>query len=97
MDTENTENTPHDENPTERIPYPTDVAPDVAVTRQPLKVAHLVFGLLFLGIVGMATSLDTGTVPWSGARYLGPALLVVVGAIGLLATVLTSRRRAARI
>lgn len=61
-----------------------------------LKIAHLVMGLFFLGFVAMATSLDTGSIGWSGARYLWPALLVGVGLIGLLASVVSSRRRLRR-
>lgn len=78
------------ENPTEAmtVPQPDD-------SRRPVRVAYLVIGSFFLGIVALATSLDTGAIPWSGARYLGPALLVVVGVIGLLATLATSNRRRA--
>lgn len=62
---------------------------------RPVHVAHLVMGLLFLGIVGLATSLSTGAVPWGGARYFGPMILVAVGLIGLAATVASSRRKRA--
>lgn len=61
-----------------------------------IKIAHLVFGLFFLGFVAAATSLDTGAIPWSGARYLGPTLLVGVGLVGLLATLVSNRRRVRR-
>lgn len=57
-----------------------------------IKIAHLVMGLLFLGIVTAATSLNTGAIPWSGARYVGPILLVTVGSIGLLVTLATRNR-----
>jgi hypothetical protein len=63
---------------------------------RPIKIAHLVMGLFFLGFVAMATSLDTGAIPWSGARYLWPVLLVSVGLIGLLATLVSNRRRVRR-
>ena len=74
---------------------PTVTLPEINAARRPIRIAYLVIGLLFLGIVALAASLDTGAIPWSGARYLGPALLVTVGLIGLLATVATSRRRRA--
>ena len=80
---------------TQQIPYPEPPAEPPA-SRRPLKVAHLVMGLFFLGFVAMATSLNTGAIPWSGARYLWPALLVAVGAVGLLATLLSNRRRVRR-
>ena len=61
--------------------------------RRPIKIAHLVMGLFFLGFVAMATSLNTGAIPWSGARYLWPALLVGVGTVGLLTALVSNRRR----
>ncbi|MGN6162832.1 MAG: hypothetical protein ACTHOG_14170 [Marmoricola sp.] len=70
-----------------------DNTPQHPPTERPVKIAHLVMGLFFLGFVAMATSLDTGAIPWSGARYLWPALLVSVGIIGLLATLVSNRRR----
>lgn len=78
---------------TQQIPYPE--LPTEA-PRRPLKIAHLVMGLFFLGFVAMATSLNTGAIPWSGARYLWPALLVGVGGVGLLATLVSNRRRVRR-
>ena len=80
---------------TQQIPYPEPPAADTPTPR-PLKIAHLVMGLFFLGFVAMATSLDTGAIAWSGARYLWPALLVAVGGLGLLATVVSNRRRVRR-
>ena len=84
MDTQNSDN------PTEAIPT---LSTETGESPRPVRIAYLVMGLLFLGIVALAISLDTGTIPWSGARYLGPGLLVVVGAVGLLATVASSRTR----
>lgn len=81
------------------LPDPAPPAPpaqqEIAPPR-PLKIAHLVMGLFFLGFVAMATSLNTGSLAWSGARYLWPALLVGVGLIGLVATVASHRPRIKR-
>lgn len=73
-------------------PTETLIVPETTPHR-PVRITYLVFGLLFLGIVAIATSVNTGAIPWSGARYLWPALLVAVGAIGLITTFATSRRR----
>lgn len=78
---------------TQQIPYPEPPDAERPATPRPLKVAHLVMGLFFLGFVAMATSLDTGAIAWSGARYLWPTLLVGVGIVGLLATLVSNRRR----
>lgn len=75
---------------TQQIPIP-DSPGDAP--RRPIKIAHLVMGLFFLGFVAMATSLDTGAIAWSGARYLWPMLLVGVGIVGVLATLVSNRRR----
>jgi len=80
---------------TQQIPYP-EPPIEAPVAPRPVKIAHLVMGLFFLGFVAMATSLNTGAIPWSGARYLWPALLVGVGVIGLVATVVSNRRRVTR-
>lgn len=61
--------------------------------RNRVKVAHLVIGLLFLGIVALATGLDTGVLGWSAARYLWPTLLVAAGTIGLGVTYTANRHR----
>ena len=88
-----------DNDVTTPIPYspPPAVPPtEESASPRPLKIAHLVMGLFFLGFVAMATSLDTGSIAWSGARYLWPTLLVGVGMVGLLATLVSNRRRANR-
>ena len=78
------------------IPYPEPPAFEEPAAPRTLKIAHLVMGLFFLGFVAMATSLDTGSIAWSGARYLWPTLLVGVGLVGLLATLVSNRRRIRR-
>lgn len=78
------------------FPPPTAPPIDEPDPSRPLKIAHLVMGLFFLGFVAMATSLDTGAIAWSGARYLWPTLLVGVGLVGLLATLVSNRRRVKR-
>ena len=88
-----------DNDVTTPIPYsapPAAPPTEESASPRPLKIAHLVMGLFFLGFVAMATSLDTGSIAWSGARYLWPTLLVGVGLVGLLATLVSNRRRANR-
>lgn len=80
---------------TQQIPFPKP-RPQTPGDRRPVKIAHLVMGLFFLGFVAMAASLSTGAIPWSGARYLWPTLLVGVGSVGLLATLASTRRRVRR-
>ncbi|MGN6721015.1 MAG: hypothetical protein ACTHJM_00205 [Marmoricola sp.] len=84
-----------DNDVTQQIPFP-EPPTDAPLPPRPVKIAHLVMGLFFLGFVAMATSLDTGTIAWSGARYLWPTLLVGVGLVGLLATLASNRRRVRR-
>jgi hypothetical protein len=77
---------------TQQIPYP-EPPSDAPKPQRPVKIAHLVMGLFFLGFVAMAASLDAGAIAWSGVRYLWPLLLVAVGIVGVLATLVSNRRR----
>lgn len=71
--------------------YPThDPAP------QRIKVAHLVLGLVFLGITAVWALAEAGTVDWHGSRYAVPIILLVAGAAGLIASLAGGRRRPAR-
>jgi len=81
---------------TQQIPYVEPPLADEPAGRRPLKVAHLVMGLFFLGFVAMAVSLDSGAVAWNGARYLWPTLLVGVGTVGVVASLISNRRKVRR-
>lgn len=61
--------------------------------RNALSVAHLVTGLVFLGVAGLWLAQETGAVEVEDLDLLGPLLLVVVGAAGLLAGLVRAARR----
>lgn len=65
---------------------------------RPVKIAHLVFGSFFLGIAGLWALTESGNLTWRGTSYLVPVTLLIAGAIGLGASVLSgvSARRRAR-
>lgn len=58
-----------------------------------VKVAHLVFGLLFLGVAGTWLLVMTGTLQTGHLAYVLPALLVAAGVLGLVAVATGARRR----
>ena len=65
------------------------------MTPRPVSIAHLVFGLIFLGatalwVIGAATDADA---PEMAAW--GPAVLIGAGVIGLIASLVRSRRNQA--
>ncbi|MDQ6874723.1 MAG: hypothetical protein M3042_06625 [Actinomycetota bacterium] len=62
------------------------------MTRHPTDTVSLVAGLLFLGIVGVWALERSGVAPGAQAWIL-PALLIAVGAVGLLSV--RPRRREA--
>lgn len=65
-----------------------------ASERRYVKVVHLVFGVIYLGIVGVWVLGTSGTVDWGDSvRYLAPIVLVVAGGIGLAAALLPGLRR----
>jgi hypothetical protein len=60
---------------------------------RPLSIAHLVFGLIFLGTVvlwavGAATDADAPDI-----AQLAPAVLIGAGLVGLVGIVINARRR----
>lgn len=59
----------------------------------PLNVSYLVVGLVFLGIAGSWALRETGAIELDAIRWLLPGVLVVAGAVGLLAV---AARRVAR-
>ncbi len=75
----------HDqEEPTTRLTW--DPSPDPQMTTpRTLRVAHLVMGLVFLGLAGIWLAEASGIVTLADLDLLLPLLLVVVGAAGLLA------------
>jgi len=66
--------------------------------RRPIKVAHLVFGSFFLGVVLLWALTESDTITWQGTSYLVPVTLLIAGGIGLAASILgsTSERRRRR-
>lgn len=66
-------------------------APDGAPARRPVRVTHLVVGLILLGIAGLWALDAAGMTPWTTSRYLAPAILVGAGVIGLAAWLLSGR------
>ena len=64
-----------------------------------VKVAHLVFALLFLGLVGIWAMARAEVLTTQRLAILAPALLIAAGVVGLAATLASSgnrRRRNAR-
>jgi len=58
-----------------------------------LKVPHLVFGLLFLGFAGLWALGESGAISGEGVTILGPAVLVLAGVVGLVASLAAGRNR----
>jgi len=73
---------------------------DGTIPRNPVKVAHLVFGCFFVGIAILWALTESDTITWQGTSYLVPLTLLLAGAIGLGASLLGSaadrRRRTTR-
>lgn len=57
-----------------------------------VKVAHLVLGLLFLGVVGVWAVITLGLVTPERLTVLGPGLLIAAGVAGLTASLVAARR-----
>ena len=72
----------------------TVLPPDEGVTSPTVRrpsVLHLVFGLVFLGLAGLWALAASGVVS-SDDAWLLPGLLVLAGAAGLVAALVTGRR-----
>ena len=65
--------------------------PDTSV-----KVAHLVFALLFLGAAGIWALVETDVITAERLTVLAPALLIAAGVVGLAASLASSRNRRRR-
>ena len=61
--------------------------------RHPLSIGYLVSGLIFLGVAASWGLREAGVVDAGSSSWLFPLTLVVVGAIGLAASVVSSARR----
>lgn len=58
-----------------------------------VKVTHLVFGLLFLGLAGIWVLAETEVITTDRLPVLAPAVLIVAGVVGLVASLANSRNR----
>ena len=71
---------------------PTTIQRTSSSGAHPVHVTHLVFGLLFLGLVSAWAAVETGVVASSDLKWLIPLPWVAAGAIGLIAAGLAGRR-----
>ncbi len=78
----------------------TDARPDHTYDAPPpdtsVKVAHLVFALLFLGAAGIWALVETDVITAERLTVLAPALLIAAGVVGLAASLASSRNRRRR-
>jgi len=58
-----------------------------------VKIPHLVFGLLFLGIAGVWALVLTDVITEDRLTVIAPAVLIGAGVIGLAASLASSRNR----
>ena len=77
---------------------PTYAPAPQAPTDRSVKVPHLVFGLLFLGIAGIWALGASDAISGEHLAVLGPAVLILAGVVGLAASLANgrNRRRSAR-
>jgi hypothetical protein len=61
-----------------------------------VKIPHLVFGLLFLGIAGIWALVVSDVITADRLTVLGPAVLIAAGVIGLAASLASGRNRRRR-
>jgi hypothetical protein len=61
-----------------------------------VKVPHLVFGLLFLGVAGIWALGASDAISGEHLAVLGPAVLIVAGVVGLAASLANGRNRRRR-
>ncbi len=64
--------------------------------RQPVSVPHLVMGLVFLGIAGSWALHAAGVIESVEVQWLLPAILVLAGAAGLVASLTRTGKGFAR-
>src|SRR3954469_19310676 len=58
-----------------------------------VKVPHLVFGLLFLGVAGIWALGASNAISGEHLAVLGPGVLILAGVIGLAASLANGRNR----
>jgi hypothetical protein len=58
-----------------------------------VKIPHLVFGLLFLGIAAIWALGESDVIDGSKLAILGPGVLIAAGVIGLAASLASGRNR----
>ena len=58
-----------------------------------VKIPHLVFGLLFLGIAGIWALVAGDVITEEGLMVIAPGVLIAAGVIGLVASLASSRNR----
>ena len=58
-----------------------------------VKIPHLVFGLLFVGIAGIWALGVSGAISGEHLAVLGPAVLIIAGIAGLAASLASGRNR----
>ena len=61
-----------------------------------VKVPHLVFGLLFLGLTGIWALAAGEVIGADSLPLVGPAVLIAAGVVGLVASLAVTRNRARR-
>lgn len=72
---------------------PDEHVPEERGGRHPLSISYLVAGLVFLGVAASWALRQAGVVDAGDSSWLFPLTLVVVGAIGLVASLASSARR----
>jgi len=58
-----------------------------------VKIPHLVFGLLFLGIAGIWALVASDVINTDRLAILAPAVLIVAGVVGLAVSLASGRNR----
>jgi hypothetical protein len=66
-------------------------------TDRSVKVPHLVFGLLFLGVAGIWALGVSDAISGEHLAVLGPAVLILAGVVGLAASLANGRNRRRRV
>ncbi len=62
-----------------------------STAQRSVKIPHLVFGLLFLGVAGIWALVVSGVITENRLPVLAPAVLIVAGVIGLAASLASTR------